>query len=715
MEVVDSTGRVSTNTDDVLSRWKTDYENLFREKPDTNFNEAHLRNIQSTLRDKQYPVHNVDVSVLNAEISKSEIEKSILRAKLRKAAGLDNIPAEVLRNPVCVDLLYKIISHCFNTGTVPRDWNNGLIKPIPKSDGKDPRDPLSYRGITLISIPCKIYADILNIRLSKWIEDNDYLVEEQNGFRRNRSCMEHIYSLYSVINKRKLNKHSTFACFVDAKKAFDTVNRDCLWYKLLTMGISGKMFHAVKSLYDNVKCAVKVNDVITPFLDVILGVKQGCKLSPTLFAIYINDLAEEIKSLNCGLEIGDDQLALLLYADDIVLLAPTEESLQLMLNKLNEWCAKWRLLINQEKTKIVHFRPVSIQETQYNFVCGELALEKTSTYKYLGLWFHEHLDMKFAVNELTKSASRALSALYTKFLNVGGMDYDVFCKLYESLVEPVLFYGASLWGLSEQKKVNTVQNKACRYFLGLGKNASNLASQGDMGWSSCAHKQKIEACRLYLKIVRTPENRLVNKIFKWSSTHGKSWERRLLSYMSENNLETYLKDTDLSVKNLVKRIATELKSIDDQNWRDKVWNDTGQENGNKLRTYRLYKSNLMTDEYVKINLERSHRRILAKFRSGSLPLQIETGRYKKPKVPLNNRICNLCTDNVIEDEIHFLLCCDFYSDIRRPLLAKAQLCNSDFQNMSMQDKFVFIMNYINMQYILSSTLLQMFSRRKRML
>ena len=118
------------------------------------------------------------------------------------------------------------------------------------------------------------------------------------------------------------------------------------------------------------------------------------------------------------MEIGDDQLALLLYADDIVLLAPTEESLQLMLNKLNEWCAKWRLLINQEKTKIVHFRPVSIQETQYNFVCGELALEKTSTYKYLGLWFHEHLDMKFAVNELTKSASRALSALYTKFLNV---------------------------------------------------------------------------------------------------------------------------------------------------------------------------------------------------------------------------------------------------------------------------------------------------------
>ena len=88
------------------------------------------------------------MSILNDEITKSEIEKSILRAKLhvRKAADLDNIPAEVLRNPVCVELLYKIIRYCFNTGTVPRDWNSGLIKPIPKRDGKDPRDPLSYTG-----------------------------------------------------------------------------------------------------------------------------------------------------------------------------------------------------------------------------------------------------------------------------------------------------------------------------------------------------------------------------------------------------------------------------------------------------------------------------------------------------------------------------------------------------------------------------------------
>ena len=64
--------------------------------------------------------------------------------------------------------------------------------------------------------------------------------------------------------------------------------------------------------------------------------------------------------------------------------------------------------------------------------------------------------------------------------------------------------------------------------------------------------------------------------------------------------------------------------------------------------------------------------------------------------------CNLCNDNVIEDEIHFLLRCDFYPDIRRPSSAKAQLCNRDFH---LNDKFIFIVNFVNMQFILASTLL----------
>ena len=116
-------------------------------------------------------------------------------------------------------------------------------------------------------------------------------MDEQNGFRKNRSCMEHIYILYTVINKRKLAKLPTYACFVDAKKVFNSVYRDCLWNKLSSLGLNGRILQGVHSMYNDVRCAVKINSYMTPFLDVNLGVKQGCKLSPTLFALYINDLA----------------------------------------------------------------------------------------------------------------------------------------------------------------------------------------------------------------------------------------------------------------------------------------------------------------------------------------------------------------------------------------------------------------------------------------
>ena len=601
MEVVDSDGNVNTNVGDVLKRWKNDYQNLFQESGDVTFDETHLRNVKEALQNNTVQRDNVDLSALNADITMEEVEKCVMRAKLRKAAGLDNIPAEVLRNPVCVESLHKIITFCFQSGTVPSEWNIGLIKPIPKGDGKDPRDPLSYRGITLISIPSKIYADILNIRLSNWIEENSFLVEEQNGFRQNRSCMEHIYTLYSVINKRKLNKLSTYACFVDAKKAFDTVNRQCLWYKLYAMGLNGRILNAVKSLYSDVKCAINVNGLITQFLDVDLGVKQGCRLSPTLFALYVNDLAENINALGCGVDIDGEQLSLLLYADDVIFIAPTEQSLQRMLDTLNEWCQKWRLLINQDKTKVIHFRPSGKDRCNFEFTCGNKNLEITNTYKYLGMWFLEHLDMKFTVSELAKSASRALSALYTKFLNVGGMDYSVFSKLYESLVEPVLFYGAGIWGLSEQSKINTIQNKACRYFLGLGKNAANIASRGDMGWTSCYMKQKIECCRLYFKIQSTDDARLVKKVFRWSGTHGKSWESRFRNFLSKNDLQDLLTKNCSSKKKVV-CAREKLKVIDIDCWKNNLWDDRGQENGNKLRTYRLYKSDLIPESYVKFML-----------------------------------------------------------------------------------------------------------------
>ena len=285
----------------MLERWKSDFENLLNQNSD-----------QVIVSNDNINENTYDATILNETITREEIAKAVEHAKLRKACGIDDIPAVVLKNPTAVELLYIICNGCFELGKVPDRWTSGIINPIFKRGSDDKKDPLSYRGITLISVPSKIYCNVLNTRLNSWLDEHKLLCDEQNSFREKHSCEEDIHTLHTVINDRKIARQSTFVSFIDMRKAFDTVPRNMLWYKLIKTGIHRKFLSALQSLYDNVKCAVKVNDCLTPWLKVDTGVKQGCLLSPSLFAIYINDLTERINPLGCGIQIDDIQLSILL-------------------------------------------------------------------------------------------------------------------------------------------------------------------------------------------------------------------------------------------------------------------------------------------------------------------------------------------------------------------------------------------------------------------
>ena len=299
---------------------------------------------------------------------------------------------------------------------------------------------------------------VLNNRLLAWAEESNVLNDEQNGFRKLRSCIDHMYVLYTTVKNRLLHNKDTFACFIDAKKAFDKVDRDCMWYKLHDIGVKGKMFNAIKSLYTDVTCKVRVNGQCTESFPVNCGAKQGCNLSPTLFAFYINDLALDIKNLNVGITAGKLNLSLLLYADDIVLLAGTAGDLQLQLNVLNRWCHKWRMTINQTKSKVIHFRCKTTKQTVLNFKCGDIGLDITSEYKYLGLWFNEFLDLQGTVKHIAKSATRALGAVISKFKRTGGILFDCYKQLFDNMVKPVLLYGAGIWRTENRQVIITAQN-----------------------------------------------------------------------------------------------------------------------------------------------------------------------------------------------------------------------------------------------------------------
>ena len=121
-----------------------------------------------------------------------------------------------------------------------------------------------------------------------------------------------------------------------------------------------------------------------------------------------------------------------------------------------------------------------------------------------------------------------------------------------------------------------------------------------------------------------------------------------------------------------------LTEIDNDKWYQLLMRDGSVDNGNKLRTYREYKYSFKTEYYVNCNMSRGHRRTLAKFRSCNLPLAIETGRYTRPKTPVNERLCKYCNINAVEDETHFFVDYEFYSDLRYELFNSALCFNNTF-------------------------------------
>ena len=122
-----------------------------------------------------------------------------------------------------------------------------------------------------------------------------------------------------IVETRLRFKQSTFAYFIDFNKAYDLINRDKLWERHKTYGVSGNLMKAIKSLYASVSSCVRVNSHQS--FEVNCGLRQGCILSPVLFNLHINDLALYFKALAIGIKVGDEKIYTLLYADDIVLLA----------------------------------------------------------------------------------------------------------------------------------------------------------------------------------------------------------------------------------------------------------------------------------------------------------------------------------------------------------------------------------------------------------
>ncbi len=505
---------------------------------------------------------------------KSEVNLAVNHAKRGKAQGADNIP------DTTVMFLHALFNVCFSSSTVPSIWGKCIINPIPKSSSSDPRDPLAYRGIALASVMYKMYCHILNARLSMWAENNNILVDEQNGFRKKRSTIDHVSSITSLIETRKKLKRDTFTAFIDFRKAYDFINRDKLWKRLTETGVCGKMLLAIESLYSSVSSCIRINSYNTDWFEVHTGLRQGCILSPLLFNMYINDLALYLKSLNVGVSISDEIVCILLYADDIVLIAESAEDLQILLNALNDWCSTNDMSININKSKVVHFRNPSVNRTTATFLCGDSRVDIVEKYTYLGIVLHEHLDYNVTAKAVSQCASRALGLVIAKCKLMGGLPYNVFTKLYDSIVWPVINYGAAVWGTRSFSCIDAVHNRAMRFFLGVGKYTPNAALAGEMAWQPPIIRQWKTVISMWSRICNTQATRINKRLSLWanskSSSSCRNWYFNVKHKLASCNINDFMDINVFAPAKALTKVLTKCmmdKYIDD--WRSSINQLTG--------------------------------------------------------------------------------------------------------------------------------------------
>jgi len=674
-----------------------------------------LNSAEDNSQPEEFDPREIDHSInefINSEISLNEVLDAKTKLKNNKAGGADDLINEfIIHSPeLMLELICKLFNLVLDSGLIPSTWTLGIVIPIYKNKGAK-NDPNNFRGITLLSSLGKLFTSILNTRLTNYIEGTGLLGEDQAGFRQGYSTLDHVFTLKCIIDIYLKKRKKLYCAFVDYKKAFDLINRSALWSKLIASGINGKVVKVIYNMYSNAKSCVKHNNMLSPYFNCNLGVRQGENLSPLLFALFLNDLEMSLKKDGIlGLELINNQvtkylsdddiemwlrLYLLLYADDTIIMAETSTDLQNALNSLHLYCSTWNLSVNTSKTKIVIFSRGKIRNRP-NFYFGNNKIDICDDYVYLGVTLNYNGKFQKAIRNQITQAKRAMFALLTKAARLQ-LPVDLTCELFDKMVLPILLYGCEIWGYENCEQIEIFYRNFLKRVLKVHRFTTGCMTYGEVGkyklrsaidkrmvnyWSRLVTGKdtKYSAILYKLTLALYHENtadtdtvRVDDPSFKpinWIPKIKETFENCGLSFI-------WLSQSNHNPNWLKLAMNQRLSDIDMQNW------CAERDNNTCCLNYRIYKHCLKFEDYL-TKLDYSDRMTLCKFRCGNIKFPSNSQRFD----PSIDKSCNLCDLDLIGDEFHYLFVCKYFNKERSKFLTlyftknpntlkMAQLLNSD--------------------------------------
>ena len=399
-----------------------------------------------------------DSEITNIYTDFEEVYNLCKEINTSKSSAITLLSSKIVKDAFLVltlQLVY-LLNLSLDTNIFPDKWKEATVVPLYKGGNK--LDVGNYRPISLLPLPGKLLEKIVHKKISTYLEINEILCDEQNGFRKERSTTHSIVNLTDSI----FNGETCMAVFIDLKKAFDTINHNILVHKLEYLGIKGDLLRWISNYLHDRKQKTYANGKTSKFLPITCGVPQGSILGPLFFITYINDMQKYIESNKIGL-----------YADDTVVfshatnLSLLQNNLQKTLNKFKKWCDMNALTINTKKNKFMIFGTRSKVKKAKNLKLdiNNHPLQQVPTYKYLGLTLDSVLSYSKHISTVINTVSHKAYILskIRRFIT----SYSSI-RIFKSMILPYFDYADIVFdkaNCTELDKLQRLQNRCIKICL----------------------------------------------------------------------------------------------------------------------------------------------------------------------------------------------------------------------------------------------------------
>ena len=294
---------------------------------------------------------------------------------------------------------------------------------------------------------------VLLKRLENFAEQMGLFSNMQFGFKEGVGCTEASFTILESINHMLERGNKVFSCFIDVRKAFDTVWIDGLLFKLFSeFGIRGRMWLVIRGLYTGIKAQVLYSGSLSRRFDVLQGTGQGRILAPFMYKVYINELLNELTQHSCAPSLNSTSLTSPAFADDITLLSIYRTFLSTFMNMCYEYSIKWRYEFNHLKSGIVTFGETKRVHSEAmkvrNWTLGSESVRELYEYKNLGVVKNYIGSFSTNADENIEKTRKKAGMIFSSNFDRRKVSPLIYIKFWREAYLPTLLYGTELFTLT---------------------------------------------------------------------------------------------------------------------------------------------------------------------------------------------------------------------------------------------------------------------------